>query len=73
MDEAVYKLKILNENIKALKKLKNYIITYKLNIYNKLNWNTTLISFNSFLLNLILATVGIFSKTPQEFPGNGGS
>ena len=41
-------------------------MTYKLKIYNKLNQNTILISFNSFFFNFVFTNAGVFSKTPQE-------
>ena len=46
------------------------MVSYKLKIYNKLNQNTILISFNLFSLNPILITTGNFSETPQESPDN---
>ena len=49
---------------------KNRIVTYELKIYNKLNQNNILISFNLFFLNPILTNIGAFSKTPQESPDN---
>ena len=42
-------------------------------IYNKLNWNATLINFNLFTLNPVFITAGICSETPQESPDNRGS
>ena len=53
--------------------MENSIITYKLKIYNKLNQNIILISFNLFSLNFILITIGAFSETPQKSPDNGDS
>ena len=46
------------------------MITYKLNIYNKLNWNAALVSFNLFSFNSIFVTAGTFFKTSQESPNN---
>ena len=43
---------------------------YKLRIYNKLNWNTTLISFDPTSLNSIFINAGISPETPQESPDN---
>ena len=44
--------------------------TYKLGIYNELNQNAALISFNLFSFNLIFATIGAFFETPQGSPDN---
>ena len=46
------------------------MVTYKLNICDKLNWSTALVNFNLSCLNPIFVTTGIFSKTPQESPDN---
>ena len=72
-DKAVYKLKILDKSIKALKEYRNKIITRKLKICDKLDWNTIFISFNFSFFNPVLTIIGVFSKTPQEFPDNKGS
>ena len=49
------------------------MVTYKLGICDKLNWNTVLISFNLFSLDFVLTTTGTFSETPQESLNNRGS
>ena len=62
--------------MRALRLLKNkkiYIVTYKLGIYNKLNWNTVLASFDPSSLNSIFITADTSSETPQESPNNKGS
>ena len=46
------------------------MITYKLGICDKFNWNVVLISFNLFSFNFIFANVGAFFKTPQKSPDN---
>ena len=46
------------------------MVTYKLKICNKLNWNTTLISFNLSSFNSIFVNIGVFSETPQGSPNN---
>ena len=62
----------MHKSIKALKKWGDNIITYELGIYNKLDWNAALVSFNLFSLNSVFVTVGAFSETPQGSPDNGG-
>ena len=39
------------------------MVTYKLNIYNKLNQNAALISFNLSSFNFVLTTAGTSFKT----------
>ena len=48
------------------------MITYKLRICDKFNWNTVLISFDPFFLNSIFANVGVSFETPQKSPDNKG-
>ena len=73
VDKAAQELKILDKSIEALKEQGDNIINYKLGIYDKLNWNATLISFNSISLNSVFTNIGASSETSQKFPDNGGS